>query len=285
MAFCPKCGAPLPNGANYCMSCSARVADFGSEGSSALRTFILKNSGLITSVIVGLCINLALSFISNLLVNGVFSALVAAVMPGLTAWALFSFLGQAKHPAPFSTTGFTVIKVVTIIELVAMALLGSLMLLSGFVISSEDGAKMVEQVLREDPDSWETMVELTKQLKLNDIEALFRFLTVVMFVIGTVCAVFIFLYCVPLIRNCNAMKNLVSMGAPVKLSRVLPVTLWIIVGMNAMGLLTMAGGVLGMISSMIAIAVYSCGALLLQKAAKEIVFEPPYDFNFFIAEP
>ncbi|MBQ9794866.1 MAG: zinc ribbon domain-containing protein, partial [Clostridia bacterium] len=40
MAFCPQCGAPLPDGANFCMSCSARITAFGSEGSSALRMFI-----------------------------------------------------------------------------------------------------------------------------------------------------------------------------------------------------------------------------------------------------
>lgn len=285
MAFCPQCGAPLPDGAKFCMSCSARITAFGSEGSSALRMFILKNSGLITTVAVGLCINLVLSFISNLLVNGVFAALVTAVMSGLTVWALFSFLRQAKRSEPIPAAGFTVIKVVAIIELVAMALVGSLMLLSGFVISSEEGSKMVEQVLREDPASRETLTELGNLLGTNDFGELFGFLTVVMFVIGGVCVAFIFLYGVPLIKNCNAMRNLVTMNVPVKLSRVLPVTLWIIVGLNAFSLLLMAGGILGMISSLIAIAVYSCGALLLRNASQELLFETTYDFNLPGMEP
>lgn len=287
MSFCPKCGASVFEGARYCMSCNAKISQPGASGSSAFRRFIVKNSGLIKALTVGMCASLVFSFIVNLWINGVFAALTGAVLSGLLVWALFSFLLHANRPGPIPATGFTVIKVVAIIELVGLALMSVLMVFSSMIISSENGAMAVEQVLREDPATRESLMELVENLNLNDVAELFDLLTFAMLAIGAVCVAAIFLYCVPLIKHCNAMKDLLLLDIPAKPARLLPVLLWIVTGFSALSLLgLLAGGaeILQILSSVASLCTTVCGALLLQNASNDIKLETPIDFSIPGAE-
>ncbi|MBQ5792097.1 MAG: zinc ribbon domain-containing protein, partial [Clostridia bacterium] len=133
MAFCPKCGSPMFDGAQYCMSCGGNINPLGAGGASAFRMFMLKNHTLIRVALTATCVSFVLTFLVNILQSGLFLGLILSALPGLMAGALLFIASQENKTGPFPSSGFTVIKVCTIISLVLASLAAAVMFLYGAV--------------------------------------------------------------------------------------------------------------------------------------------------------
>ena len=279
MAFCPKCGSPMFDGAQYCMSCGGNINPLGAGGASAFRMFMLKNHTLIRVALTATCVSFVLTFLVNTLQSGLFLGLILSALPGLMAGALLFIASQEGKVGPFPSTGFTVIKVCTIISLVLASLAAAVMFLYGAVLnSSKDMADMVlEEAYKLNPDSEAGVEYLKEVLGIHSAEELLGFLAGVMLAIGAVLVAVVFLYYVPLLRTCTSVKWFVLANVPAKISVLLPISLWISAGISLLGMAFIVPGIFNILSLVASITSDVCFALLLQNASKELSQNPAQD--------
>ena len=277
MAFCPKCGSPMFDGAQYCMSCGGNINPLGAGGASAFRMFMLKNHALIRVALTATCVSFVLTFLVNI-VQGFFGLILSA-LPGLMAGALLFIASQENKTGPFPSSGFTVIKVCTIISLVLASLAAAVMFLYGAVLnSSKDMADMVlEEAYKLNPDSEAGVEYLKEVLGIHSAEELLGFLAGVMLAIGAVLVAVVFLYYVPLLRTCTSVKWFVLANVPAKISVLLPISLWISAGISLLGMAFIVPGIFNILSLVASITSDVCFALLLQNASKELSQNPAQD--------
>lgn len=277
MAFCPKCGSPMFDGAQYCMSCGGNINPLGAGGASAFRMFMLKNHALIRVALTATCVSFVLTFLVNI-VQGFFGLILSA-LPGLMAGALLFIASQENKTGPFPSSGFTVIKVCTIISLVLASLAAAVMFLYGAVLnSSKDMADMVlEEAYKLNPDSEAGVEYLNEVLGTHSAEELLGFLAGVMLAIGAILVAVVFLYYVPLLRTCTSVKWFVLANVPAKISVLLPISLWISAGISLLGMAFIVPGIFNILSLVASITSDVCFALLLQNASKELSQNPAQD--------
>lgn len=277
MAFCPKCGSPMFDGAQYCMSCGGNINPLGAGGASAFRMFMLKNHALIRVALTATCVSFVLTFLVNI-VQGFFGLILSA-LPGLMAGALLFIASQENKTGPFPSSGFTVIKICTIISLVLASLAAAVMFLYGAVLnSSKDMADMVlEEAYKLNPDSEAGVEHLKEVLGTHSAEELLGFLAGVMLARGAVLVAVVFLYYVPLLRTCTSVKWFVLANVPAKISVLLPISLWISAGISLLGMAFIVPGIFNILSLVASITSDVCFALLLQNASKELSQNPSQD--------
>lgn len=277
MAFCPKCGSPMFDGAQYCMSCGGNINPLGAGGASAFRMFMLKNHALIRVALTATCVSFVLTFLVNI-VQGFFGLILSA-LPGLMAGALLFIASQENKTGPFPSSGFTVIKVCTIISLVLASLAAAVMFLYGAVLnSSKDMADMVlEEAYKLNPDSEAGVEYLNEVLGTHSAEELLGFLAGVMLAIGAILVAVVFLYYVPLLRTCTSVKWFVLANVPAKIPVLLPISLWISAGISLLGMAFIVPGIFNILSLVASITSDVCFALLLQNASKELSQNPAQD--------
>ena len=277
MAFCPKCGSPMFDGAQYCMSCGGNINPLGAGGASAFRMFMLKNHTLIRVALTATCVSFVLTFLVNI-VQGFFGLILSA-LPGLMAGALLFIASQENKTGPFPSSGFTVIKVCTIISLVLASLAAAVMFLYGAVLnSSKDMADMVlEEAYKLNPDSEAGVEYLNEVLGTHSAEELLGFLAGVMLAIGAILVAVVFLYYVPLLRTCTSVKWFVLANVPAKIPVLLPISLWISAGISLLGMAFIVPGIFNILSLVASITSDVCFALLLQNASKELSQNPAQD--------
>ena len=277
MAFCPKCGSPMFDGAQYCMSCGGNINPLGAGGASAFRMFMLKNHTLIRVALTATCVSFVLTFLVNI-VQGFFGLILSA-LPGLMAGALLFIASQENKTGPFPSSGFTVIKVCTIISLVLASLAAAVMFLYGAVLnSSKDMADMVlEEAYKLNPDSEAGVEYLNEVLGTHSAEELLGFLAGVMLAIGAILVAVVFLYYVPLLRTCTSVKWFVLANVPAKIPVLLPISLWISAGISLLGMAFIVPGIINILALVACISSDVCFALLLQNASKELSQNPAQD--------
>lgn len=265
------------DGAQYCMSCGGNINPLGAGGASAFRMFMLKNHALIRVALTATCVSFVLTFLVNI-VQGFFGLILSA-LPGLMAGALLFIASQENKTGPFPSSGFTVIKVCTIISLVLASLAAAIMFLYGAVLnSSKDMADMVlEEAYKLNPDSEAGVEYLNEVLGTHSAEELLGFLAGVMLAIGAILVAVVFLYYVPLLRTCTSVKWFVLANVPAKISVLLPISLWISAGISLLGMAFTVPGIFNILSLVASITSDVCFALLLQNASKELSQNPAQD--------
>lgn len=272
MAFCTKCGAPMDDGAAFCSACGQGAGQtVAPTGASAIRAFTLTNNTLILALIGCLGANILFTFISNLAADaGFLGALFACVLPGLIVAGIAMAWAQGSKVGDYPTAGFTMIKVVNIINIVVMSIASFFCFLCGFLMSAMDDflEDILEMLADTVPDFEDMFIELVEELDIYDYEVFQAIFTITFFIMGIVFIAAIFLFYVPTLKTCSALKTLVTKGAGVKFSGLLKGMLWFAGVVSVFGIFTT--DVLALFTNLFAAGAYICAALLYTKATKEL---------------
>ena len=273
MAFCTKCGAPMEDGAQFCTSCGHGAGQpVTASGASALRAFTAKNNVLILALLGGMALSLLFGFIVNV-GGGVFSALVSAAISGILVYGVFLCWSQANKTDADPTAGFTIVKVFTILEIVAYALGGFVCLLFSLLFFSAQDliSDLMEDLLYESDEFYDLFEELVEAWDIGGWDEFCSMFGTIFFLLAAYCIVLIFLYCKPLLKHIASLKGAVTLDGPVVVPPVLPIMMFVIAGVGLISMFMVPGGVLGVFSSLISIATSVVGGLLLLNAKKELV--------------
>lgn len=270
MAFCTKCGAPVADGAAFCTSCGQGVGQpVVTSGASAVRAFTVKNNILILALMGGLALSVLLSFISGLANDGgFFATLLSAVISALPVLAVFLLWSQGSKTGDYPTAGFTIIKVINIISIVLQSIAGFFLIICGLAV--EAMSEFIGDLLDGIPDLEDALDTFVDIFGIDSIDGLFGMIAFIFFATGAYAIALIFLYNVPLNKNCNALKKMVLKNEKATISGLLPIMLWVNVGLSFIGIFIIPGGVLGVFGTLIGMATNACGALLLMQAKKEL---------------
>ena len=250
MAFCTKCGAPMEDGAQFCTSCGHGAGQpVTASGASALRAFTAKNNVLILALLSGMALSLLFGFIVNV-GGGVFSALVSAAVSGILVYGVFLCWSQANKTDAYPTAGFTIVKVFTIIEIVAYSLGGFVCLLFSLLFFSAQDliSDLMEDLLYESDEFYDLFEELVEAWDIGGWDEFCSMFGTIFF-----------------------LKGAVTLDSPVVVPPVLPIMMFVIAGVGLISMFMVPGGVLGVFSSLISIATSVVGGLLLLNAKKELV--------------
>ncbi len=273
MAFCTKCGAPMDDGAAFCSACGQGAGQaVAPTGASAIRAFTLKNNVLILALMGCMALSLLLGFIGNV-GAGFLTALFSTAISGLLVYGVFLCWSQNNKTGAYPTAGFTIAKVFTIIELVVYSL-GTLILLLLSLMSfavQEAISDLMEDLLYESDEFYELFEDFVDAWDIGGWDELCSILGTLFFLGAVYCILLIFMYCAPLLKHIGSMKNAVTLDGPVKVPSVLPIMMFVIVGVGFISMFILPTGAMGILSSLVSMGSTVIGGLLLLKAKKELV--------------
>ena len=273
MAFCTKCGAPMDDGAAFCSACGQGAGQtVAPTGASAIRAFTLKNNVLILALMGCMALSLLLGFISSV-GAGFLTALFSAAISGLMVYAVYLCWSQNNKTGAYPTAGFTIAKVFTIIELVVYSL-GTLLLLllSLMSFAVQDAiSDLMEDLLYESEEFYELFEDFVDAWDIGGWDELCALLGTLFFLGAVYCILLIFMYCAPLLKHIGSLKTAVTLDGPVKVPSILPIMMFVIVGVGFISMFILPTGAMGILSSLVSMGSTAIGGLLLLKAKKELV--------------
>ena len=273
MAFCTKCGAPMDDGAAFCSACGQGAGQtVAPTGASAIRAFTLKNNVLILALMGCMALSLLLGFISSV-GAGFLTALFSAAISGLMVYAVYLCWSQNNKTGAYPTAGFTIVKVFTIIEIVGYAICTlPLLLLSMMCFAAQDAiSDLMEDLLYESDEFYELFEEFVDAWDIGGWDELCGLLGTLLFLGAVYFILMIFMYCVPLLKHLGSLKTAVTLDGPVKVPSILPIMMFVIVGVGFISMFVLPTGAMGILSSLVSMGSAAIGGLLLLKAKKELV--------------
>ena len=273
MAFCTKCGAPMNDGAAFCSACGQGAGQtVAPTGASAIRAFTLKNNVLILALMGCMALSLLLGFIGNV-GSSFLVALVGTAISGLLVYGVFLCWSQNNKTGAYPTAGFTIVKVFTIIEIVVYSL-GTLLLLLLSLMSfavQEAISDLMEDLLYEYDEFYEWFEDFVDAWDIGGWDELCALLGTLFFLGAVYCILLIFMYCVPLLKHLGSLKAAVTLDGPVKVPSILPIMMFVTIGVGFIFMFILPTGAMGVLSSLVSMGGTAIGGLLLLKAKKELV--------------
>ena len=273
MAFCTKCGAPMGDGASFCSACGQGVGQpVAPSGASAIRAFTLKNNVLILALMGCMALGLLLGFISNV-GAGFLPALLGTAISGLMVYAVYLCWSQANKTGAYPTAGFTIVKVFTIIELVVYAICTlPLLLLSVMCFAAQDAiSEVLWDLSYESEEFYELFEAFVDAWDISGWDELCGLLGTLLFLGAVYFILLIFMYCAPLLKHLSSLKNAVTLDGPAKVPSILPIMMFVTVGVSFIFMFIIPTGVMSILSSLVSMGGTAIGGLLLLKAKKELV--------------
>lgn len=273
MAFCTKCGAPMGDGAAFCTACGQGAGQtVAPTGASAIRAFTLKNNVLILALMGCMALSLLLGFIGNV-GSGFLGALVGTAISGLLVYGVFLCWSQNNKTGAYPTAGFTIAKVFTIIELVVYSLGTLLLLLFSLMCFAVQDAiiELIEDLIYESDEFYELFEDFVDAWDIGGWDELCALLGTLFFLGAVYCILLIFMYCAPLLKHIGSMKNAVTLDGPVKVPSILPIMMFVTIGVGFIFMFILPTDAMGILSSLVSMGSTAIGGLLLLKAKKELV--------------
>lgn len=263
----------MNDGAAFCTACGQGAGQtVAPTGASAIRAFTLKNNVLILALMGCMALSLLLGFIGNV-GSSFLVALVGTAISGLLVYGVFLCWSQNNKTGAYPTAGFTIAKVFTIIELVVYSLGTLIFLLFSLMSFAVQDAiiELIEDLLYESDEFYEWFEDFVDAWNIGGWDELCALLGTLFFLGAVYCILLIFMYCAPLLKHIGSMKNAVALDGPVKVPSILPIMMFVTIGVGFIFMFILPTGVIRILSSLVSMGSTAIGGLLLLKAKKELV--------------
>jgi hypothetical protein len=129
----------------------------------------------------------------------------------------------------------------------------------------------LEDLIYESDEFYELFEEFVDAWDIGGWDELCGFLGTLFFLGAVYCILLIFMYCAPLLKHIGSMKNAVTLDGPVKVPSILPIMMFVIIGVGFISMFILPTGVMSILSSLVSMGSTAIGGLLLLKAKKELV--------------
>ena len=205
-----------------------------------------------------------LGFISSV-GAGFLTALFSAAISGLMVYAVYLCWSQANKTGAYPTAGFTIVKVFTIIEIVGYAICTlPLLLLSMMCFAAQDAiSEILGDLIYESDEFYELFEEFVDAWDIGGWDELCGFLGTLFFLGAVYFILLIFMYCAPLLKHIGSMKNAVIADGPVKVPSILPIMMFVTIGVSFIFMFIIPTGVMSILSSLVSMGGTAIGGLLL----------------------